>query len=120
MQALLEIDYNLLCLLSLLLLCELFHCLLSLFNVFRFAQISNNSFSFVNIDSCFLLNAFLSFLVLFKIFLKRKWLFNLDVLSHCLINSLNSILDVLMISNYNIRVLEGTDLIWNFNLLILN
>ena len=60
MQALLEIDYNLLCWLfrlSSFVLCELFNGVLCLFNVFCLSQISNDSFCTVEIDSCFLFNA---------------------------------------------------------------
>ena len=71
MQALLEIDDSLLCWLSLLLLCEFFHCLLSLFNVIRLAQISHNSVSVLNIDTCLLLNTVFGLVVLLKIFLIR-------------------------------------------------
>ena len=98
-QSLLEVDDSPLSWLSLLLLCELLHCLLSLFNVIRLAQIINNSLSFVYEDSCLLLDSISGFGVLLKIFYIRQSIFDLYVFSYGLINALTGILDVHEISN---------------------
>ncbi len=125
MQALLEIDDGLLGWLSLLYLFRfrvLSDGLLRLSNVFRLAQISNDALSRVEIDSCFLFDAISGIHVLWELVSRnfREYIFDLDVFSNGLIDPLNGILDINEISNNNIWVLEGLDLIWDINPLILN
>jgi hypothetical protein len=96
--------------------------LFRLFNVFLLAQISNDALCREEIDSCFLFDAISFFQVLLELGSRnsRELIFDLDVFSYGLINSLKGILDVEEISDYNERVTEGLDLIWDVNPLILN
>ena len=106
MQALLENDGSLLYWLSLLnffrlLLCDISDGLLRLLNVVGLAQISNDTLSRVDMDSCFLSDAISAFQVLLELIWRnsRKCIFDLDVFSNGLIYSLNGILDVEKISD---------------------
>ena len=109
MQALLEIDGSLLYCLSLLnffrlLLCDLSDGLLRLLNVVGLAQISNDTLSRVDMDSCFLSDAISAIQVLLELISRnlREYIFDLDVFCYGLIYSLNGILDVKKISDDNV------------------
>ena len=108
-QTLLEIDDSLLGCLSLLYLfrfpfCVLFDGLLSLSNVFRLAQISNDALCRVEIDPCFLFDAISCTHVLLELVSRnsREYIFDLDVFGYGLIDPLNGILDINEISDNNI------------------
>jgi hypothetical protein len=101
MQALLEINYFILCWLNLFVLCELFYGLLCLFNVLCLSHISYNSFYTVEIDFCFLLDANYVIQVRLEFFRikSREHIFDLDVFSYGLLDSFNGFLIVEGISD---------------------
>jgi hypothetical protein len=101
---------------------DLFDDLLCFLDVVCLAQIGDDTIIRIKIDLCLCFDASFRILVLFELIIRNfgERFLDLYVLSDGPVDSLNGILDVNRISDDHIRVLDGFDLIWHLNPLILH
>ena len=101
---------------------DLFYDLLCFLDIVCLAQIGDDTIIRIKIDLCLCFDASFRILVLFELIIRNfgERFLDLDILSDGPVDSLNGILYVIRISDDNIRVLDGLDLIWHLNPLILH